>query len=406
MRAPPVHQNVNEALMVMREAFRDQVEVAVNRDGNLVYVNPHLNSQDPACVPDLDNVRSTLAAKIENELAPACASIEELRRHIKTRLPSLSDVDFKTDNPAIPFLQCEWEELLKANDPVACAEFVSTKKVMARREKLVDFLRKSLPPAGGLTPLEDNLYQITLLPSTKQQNQMLQKFMTNANRGINTSLNITQQLVKDSHRANDLHLLMPSSASERRIVVHLKNAPADQTAEALRKFTEQRHTHQTAKNELPSDRLPQDRQDQSDKNFMQVLSMMSDQTLMNCFDDLQNDMFGIEHMIFNGDGDARFRQLLTDSRGNPTLTFRSNRLSRSLIAPDISIDSLALKSPTRGEPVNDKNHTFSFKAGVVVDKSEAEQGKLSARFLGPPELSISFSLDWKKIDPVLAKAWP
>jgi hypothetical protein len=406
MKPSTQFQTVNEAMLVMREAFRDQVQVAINRQGDLVYANHHRNNTAPIDLTDPEKTRSVLTAKIENELASSFKSLAELRGHIKEKLPSLREVDFKPDNPAIPVLQCEWEALLSQTDPAKRAEFDHSKKIMARREKLVDFLRNSLPPNGEITPFADNLYEATLTPSQEQQERLLNAYENNAYRSINSTLNITDQQVKDSRRDRDLHMLMPATPDKKRDVVHLKNAAPEQTAAALRELTKQRHTRRTSIAENTPARLPQDQLDSADKNFMQVLSMMSDQTLMVRLGDLQSMLFSSENLLFNSDDEARLRQMMLDNDGNPVMTFSLQKLSRSLIAPDISMDALPLKSPTRGTPVGESNSTFTFRAGVMIKRSDAEQGRLRAQFIGTPELNIRFSLDWQKIDPILAKAWP
>lgn len=402
MRASQAHQTVTDALMVMREAFRDQAEVAVNPDGNLVYVNPSRKDQDPASRSDPEMVRIVLAAKIENELAAQWRSLDELRRHIKSKLPSLAEIDFKPENPAIPLLHHEWEELLKETNPISRAEFVSNKRVMARREKLVDVLREALPKNGVLTPLNDNRYEATLIASEAQQEEMLTAFTNNKYRSIDTSLNITNQLVKDSHRANDLQILMPARGDIKRETIHLSHAPAEQTADALKNLTELRHTRQTE----VSKKSPQDQSDSADRNFMQVLSMITDQTLRNHLSELRTGMLGNGPVIFNPDNATSHRQLAIDNDGNPIITIREETLSRSFVALDVAIDALGLKSPPKNVSIDNENSTFSFAAALTLSRKDAEQGMLRARFIGPPELSIKFSLDWQKIDPILAREWP
>ncbi len=402
MRASQAHQTVNDALMVMREAFRDQAEVGVNSDGNLVYINPSRKNQDLASRPDAEIVREVLAAKIENELASQWRSLDELRRHIKTKLPSLAEIDFKPENPAIPLLHHEWEELLKETSPVSRAEFVLNKRVMARREKLVDVLREALPKEGMLTPLNDNRYEATIVASEAQQEEMLTAFINNKYRSIDTSLNITSQLVKDSHRANDLQILMPTRGDIKRETIHLIHAPAQKTADALKKLTELRHTRQSE----VSKRSPQDQSDSAERNFMQVLSMMTDQTLQNHLSELRAGMLGDRPVIFNPDNTISLRQLAIDNDGNPVITIREETLSRSFVAFDVDIDALGLKSPPKNASINNENSTFSFTASLTVSRKDAEQGMLRARFTSPPELSIKFSLDWQKIDPILARKWP
>jgi hypothetical protein len=388
--------------MVMREAFRDQAEVGVNPDGNLVYVSPSRKDQDSASRSDPEMVRVVLAAKIENELASQWRSLDELRRHIKTVLPSLAEIDFKPENPAISLLHHEWEELLKETNPVSRAEFVSNKSVMARREKLVDVLREALPKNGVLTPLNDNRYEATLVASEAQQEEMLTAFTNNKYRSIETSLNITNQLVKDSHRANDLQILMPARGDIKRETIQLNYAPAEQTADALKHLTELRHTRQTE----VSKKSPQDQSDSADRNFMQVLSMITDQTLRNHLNELRTGMLGDRPVIFNPDNPTSLRQLTIDNDGNPIITIREETLSRSFVALNVVQDALGLKSPPKNAPISNENSTFSFAAALTVSRKDAEQGMLRARFIGPPELSIKFSLDWQKIDPILAREWP
>ena len=60
---------------------------------------------------------------------------------------------------------------------------------------------------------------------------------------------------------------------------------------------------------------------------MQTLSMMVDQTLLNDLDALQKSMLGNQPLIFNRDGDHRYRQLLIDNDGNPVLTITEERLA-------------------------------------------------------------------------------
>jgi hypothetical protein len=402
MRASQAHQTVNDALMVMREAFRDQAEIGVDPDGNLVYVNPSLKDQNPASRSEPGMVRAVLAAKIENELGAQWASLDELRRHIKTKLPSLAEIDFKPENPAIPLLHHEWEELLKETNPGSGAEFVSNKRVMARREKLVDVLRKALPKNGVLTPLNDSRYEATLVASEAQQQQMLTDFANNNYRTIDVSLNITKQLVKDSYRTNDLQILLPARGDIKRETIHLNRAPAQQTADALKYLTQLRHTRQTE----VSKKSPQDQSDIADRNFMQVLSMITDQTLRNHLNNLQTDMLGNRPVIFNRNNVTSLKQLAIDKEGNPIITIREDTLSRSFIAYDVSSNELELKSPPQNTPISNENSTFSFAAALTVSRKDAERGILSARFIGPPELSIKFSLDWQKIDPALAREWP
>ncbi len=402
MRASQAHQTVNDALMVMREAFRDQVEVGVNSDGNLVYINPSRKNQDLASRPDAETVREVLAAKIENELASQWRSLDELRRHIKSKLPSLDEIVLKPENPAIPLPHHDWEELLKETNPVSGAEFASNKRVMARREKLVDVLREALPKNGVLTPLNDNRYEATLVASEAQQEEMLTAFTNNKYRSIKTSLNITNQLDKDSHRANDLQILMPARREIKRETIQLNHAPAEQTADALKYLTELRHTRQTE----VSKKSPQDQSDSADRNFMQVLSMITDQTLRNHLNNLQADMLGNRPVIFNPDNATSLRQLAIDNDGNPLITIREETLSRSFVALDVTIDALGLKSPPKNAPIGNENSTFSFAAALTISRKDAEQGILRARFIGPPELTIKFSLDWQKIDPILARQWP
>jgi hypothetical protein len=402
MRASQAHQTVNDALMVMREAFRDQAEVGVNPDGNLVYVNPSRKDQDPASRSDPDMVRVVLAAKIENELAAKWRSLDELRRYIKSKLPSLDEIDLKPENPAIPLLHHEWEELLKETNPVSGAEFTSNKRVMARREKLVDVLREALPKDGVLTPLNDNRYEATLVASEAQQEEMLTAFKNNKYRSIDTSLNITNQLAKDSKRANDLQILMPARREIKRETIQLNHAPAEQTADALKHLTELRHTRQAE----VSKKSPQDQSDRADRNFMQVLSMITDQTLRNHLSELRTGMLGDGAVIFNPDHATSHRQLAIDNDGNPIITIREETLSRSFVALDVAIDGLGLKSPPKNTPISNENSTFSFTAALTVSRKDAEQGILRARFIGPPELTIKFSLDWQKIDPILARKWP
>jgi hypothetical protein len=402
MRASQAHQTVSDALMVMREAFRDQAEVGVNPDGNLVYINPSRKDQDRASRPDPEKVRSVLAAKIENELAAQWRSLDELRRHIKTKLPSLAEIDFKPDSPAIPLLHHEWEELLKDTDPVGRAEFASNKRVMARREKLVDVLRKCLPSDGILTPLNDNCYEATRTPSKAQQEEMLNAFNNNKYRSINTSLNITNQLVNDSRRTHDLQILMPARGGIHRETIHVNHAPAQQTANALKKLTELRHAPQA---EI-SKNSPQDLSDSADRNFMQVLSMVADQTLQNHLSELRTGMLGDGPVLFNPDNVISLRQLAIDNDGNPIITIREETLSRSFVAFEVAIDSLELKSPPKNTPITSENSTFSFKAALTLSKADAEQGILNARFIEPPEMNVKFSLDWQKIDPILAREWP
>lgn len=402
MRASQAHQTVNDALMVMREAFRDQAEVGVNPDGNLVYVNPSRRDQNPASRSEPGMVRAVLAAKIENELASQWRSLDELRRHIKSKLPSLTEIDFKPENLAIPLLHHEWEELLRETNPVSGAEFASNKRVMARREKLVDVLREALPKDGVLTPLNDHRYEATLVASKAQQEEMLTAFTNNKYRGIDTSLNITHQLVKDSPRDNDLQILMPTRGDIKRETVHLINAPAEQTADALKKLTDLRHTRGSE----VSKKSPQDQSDTADRNFMQVLAMMTDQTLRNHLHEFRAGMLGGGTVIFNPDNATSLRQLAIDNDGNPVITIREDTLSRSFVALDVAIDALGLKSPPKNTPISNENSTFSFTAALTVSRKDAEQGILRARFIGPPELTIKFSLDWQKIDPILARKWP
>jgi hypothetical protein len=328
--------------------------------------------------------------------------LDELRRHIKSKLPSLAEIDFKPENPAIPLLHHEWEELLKETNAVSCAEFVSNKRVMARREKLVDVLREALPKNGVLTPLNDNRYEATLVASEAQQEEMLTAFTNNKYRSIDTSLNITNQLVKDSHRANDLQILMPARGDIKREKIQLNHAPAEQTANTLKHLTELRHTRQTE----VSKKSPQDQSDSADRNFMQVLSMITDQTLRNHLNELRTGMLGNGPVIFNPDNATSLRQLAIDNDGNPLITIREETLSRSFVALDVAIDALGLKSPPKNAPISNENSTFSFAAALTVSRKDAEQGILRARFIGPPELTIKFSLDWQKIDPILAREWP
>lgn len=245
MKTSNAPQTAREALMVMREAFRDQAAVGVSSAGELVYVNPDRPGNTSIDVASPDEVRNVLTAKIENELARSHTSIEQLRTHIKKTLPSLAAVDFRADNPAIPVLLCEWEELLKQTDPVRSAEFQTDKRMMARREKLVDFLRNCLPAEGELTPLPNNHYEARISASVDQQQQILGAFEVNQYRDIDTALNITKQLVKDSPRLNDLRILMPARAEAKREVSHLHHAPANQFAAALQQLTRLRHTRQS-----------------------------------------------------------------------------------------------------------------------------------------------------------------
>lgn len=402
MRASQSHQTVSDALMVMREAFRDEVQVAVSSDGNLVYVNPNRKEHDPAVRPDPDTVRGALTAKIENELAPRWGSADELRRHIKAKLPSLAEIDFNPNSAAIPLLHHEWEELLKETNPVGCAEFISNKKVMARREKLVDVLRQSLPMDGVLTPLNDNRYEATFTPPQADQEEMLRSLENNKYRGIDPSLNITHQLVLDSRRTDDLQILIPTSDDKKRETIDIKHLPAKQTADALKKLTERRHT----RGPDVSKKSPQDQTDSADKNFMQVLSMMTDQTLSNHLVEIQSGMSRDGALIFNPDSKTSRRQLAIDNNGNPIITFRQEILSRSFVAVNVSIEALALKSPPKNMPLTSENSTFSFNAALTVSREDAEQGVLRARFISPPEVNIKFSIDWQKIDPILAKTWP
>lgn len=392
--------------MVMREAFRDQAGVGVNPAGELVYVNPDRPDKASVDLASPDDVRKVLAAKIENELARSHTSIEQLRTHIKKNLPSLGKVDFEPGNPAIPLLLCEWEALLKQTDPVRSGEFQTDKRVMARREKLVDFLRGWLPTGGDLTPLGNNQYEASIHPSIEQQAQMLEDFEHNNYRGIDASLNITKQLVKDSPRSNDLQILMPGRRDAKREVIPLRHAPETAAAAALQALTRSRQVRDTDAGATSRVNKPQDQLDTSDRNFMQVLSMMTDQTLLNHLDSLQADMLGNHQLIFNRDDEQRRRQLLIDNDGNPVLTITEEKLSRSFVAMDIGIHPLPLKSPPRGVPISSETATFSFRAALTIGKADAEQGRLRARFIAPPELNIRFALDWKRIDPILANVWP
>ena len=402
MHASRSHQTVSDALMVMREAFRDQAEVGVSSDGNLIYVNPNRKQPDPVSRPDPATVKAVLTAKIENELAHRWRSADELRRHIKDKLPSLAELDFKSDSAAVPLLHYEWEQLLKEANPTGCAEFISSKRVMARREKLVDVLRQSLPKDGVLTPLRDNRYEATFIPTKIAQEEMLRAFDNNKYRGIDTSLNITRQLVLDSRRTNDLQILMPAGDGMKSETVHLKHPEAEQTADTLKKFAELRHTHE----HKVSKKSPQDQTDSTDKNFMQVLSMIADQTLCNHLHELRSGFASDGLVIFNPDSTNTLRQLAIDNDGNPVITFREEMISRSFVAVNVSIEALALKSPPKNTPVTSENSTFSFNATLTVSREDAEQGFLRTRFISPPEMSIKFSLDWQKIDPILAREWP
>lgn len=402
MRASQSHQTVNDALMVMREAFRDQAEVGISSDDNLVYVNPNRRDQDSAIRSDPDAVRGVLTAKIENELAPRWGSADELRRHIKAKLPSLADINFKPGSAAIPLLHHEWEQLLKETNPVRCAEFVSNKRVMARREKLVDVLRQALPKDGVLTPLDDNHYEVTLTASQADQAEMLQSFENNKYRSVDPSLNITHQLVKDSRRTNDLQVLNPPRHDIKRETIHLEHPKPKQVADTLKKLTELRHTRESD----VSQRSPQDQTDSADKNFMQVLSMMADQTLGNHLNELRGGMAGDGTVIFNPDSRRNLRQLAIDNDGNPIITIREETLSRSFIAVNVTNEAFALKSQPKNTPITSANSTFSFNAALTVSRKDAEQGLLRARFISPPETTIKFSLDWQKIDPILAREWP
>lgn len=401
MRASQSHQTVNDALMVMQEAFRDKAEVGVSAHGNLVYVNPNRNTQHSAIRPDPDAVRGVLIAKIENELAPRWGSADELRRHIKAKLPSLADINFKPGSAAITRLQHEWEQLLKETNPAGCAEFVSNKIGMARREKLVDVLRQALPKDGVLTPLDDNHYEVTLSASQADQEEMLESFENNKYRSVDPSVNITHQLVKDSRRSNDLQVLMPARHDIKRETIHLEHPKPEQVADTLKKLTELRHTREPD----VSQRSPQDQTDSADKNFMQVLSMMADQTLGNHLDELRRGMTGDGTLIFNPDIRRNLRQLAIDNDGNPIITFREETLSRSFIALNVTNDAFALKSPPKNTPITSANSTFSFNAALTVSRKDAEQGLLRARFISPPEVTIRFSLDWTEIDKVLSRTW-
>lgn len=406
MKSIPARQTAQEALMVMREAFRDQAGVGVDPAGELVYVNPDRPDKAAADRASPDDVRKVLAAKIENELARSHTSIEQLRNHIRKNLPSLERVDLAPGNPAIPLLVCEWEALLRQTDPKRSIAFEADKRAMARREKLVDFLRGCLPGGGDLTPLGSNQYEATIHPSTEQQAQMLEDFEHNAYRAIDASLNITKQLVKDSPRSNDLQILMPGRRDAKREVIALRHAPEQAAAAALRALTRSRHLRATGAGEPSHVSKPQDPLESSDRNFMQVLSMMTDQTLLNHLDSLQADMLGNHQLIFSRDDDQRRRQLLIDNDGNPVLAIAEEKLSRSFVAMDIGIQPFPLKSPPLGTPMSNDTATFSFRAAVTLRKEDAEQGRLRARFIGTPELNLRFALDWERIDPILAKLWP
>lgn len=273
---------------------------------------------------------------------------------------------------------------------------------MARREKLVDVLREALPKNGVLTPLNDNRYEATLVATEAQQEEMLTAFTNNKYRSIDTSLNITNQLVKDSHRANDLQILMPARGDIKRETIHLNHAPANQTADALKNLTELRHTRQTE----VSKKSPQDQSDSADRNFMQVLSMITDQTLRNHLSELRTGMLGNGPVLFNPDNATSHRQLAIDNDGNPIITIREETVSRSFVAFDVATEPLELKSPSKNTPITSEDSTFSFKAALTISKADAEQGILNARFIDPPEMNVKLSLDWKKIDPILAKKWP
>ncbi len=403
MRASQAHQTVSDALMVMREAYRDQTEVGVNPDGNLVYVNPNRKDQGPASPSDPKMVRIVLAAKIEQELAAQWRSLDELRRHIKSKLPSLAEIDFKPENLAIPLLHHEWEELLKETNPVRRAEFVSNKRVMARREKFVDFLRSCLPSGGAIIPFTGYRYETSVVPPKEQQEQILEKFKKNDFRKIDTRLNISAQLVTDSHRQN-LQIHLPAIASESAVIIELNHATPEATAAALRKLTERRRQLTRADTKIGA-QSPQDIQELADKRFMQVLSRLSDQTLLNILNELIVSATGNEKLVFSGSEAAYPKQLTIDQNGNPVITLESKIMSRSVMAYEVSSDELPLESPQHGTPVNDSNWTIHFKAVVTIDKTDAEQGKLRARFIGEPEVTLRMSPDWQKIDQVLARAW-
>jgi hypothetical protein len=195
---------------------------------------------------------------------------------------------------------------------------------------------------------------------------------------------------------------MPTRGGIKRETVHLIKAPAAQTADTLKKLTELRHTRESE----VSKKSPQDQSDTADRNFMQVLSMMTDQTLRNHLHEFRAGMLGGGTVIFNPDNATSLRQLAIDNDGNPVITIREDTLSRSFVALDVAIDALGLKSPPNNTPISNENSTFSFTAALTVSRKDAEQVLLRARFISPPELSIKFSLDWQKIDPILARQWP
>jgi hypothetical protein len=195
---------------------------------------------------------------------------------------------------------------------------------------------------------------------------------------------------------------MPARGDIKRETIHLNHTPANQTADALKNLTELRHTRQTE----ASKKSPQDQSDSADRNFMQVLSMITDQTLRNHLSELRTGMLGNGPVLFNPDHATSLRQLAIDNDGNPIITIREETLSRSVVAFDVATEPLELKSPSMNTPITGEDSTFSFKTALTISKADAEQGILNARFIDPPEMNIKFSLDWQKIDPILARTWP
>ncbi len=405
MKAYQAHQTVNQALIVLRQAFLDEAQVAINSDSNLVYVNPARRDPAPFKIPDPVAVREILAAKIEHELAPFHNSMDALRLHIKQELPSLNEVGVKEDDQVIPSLLHEWEEMLKQIDPAGSANFAKDKRIMARRETLVKFLCSCLPASGTLTPLDGQRYEALLTSSPEQMQMVLDSYQNNGNRSIDPELNITNQLIKDSHRQDDLHVLIPTEIGARRGATQLKFATKEATADALRTLTAERHRRSDTA-ALASENAPKDRSDLADKNFMQVLSMMSDQTLRNQLDDLKAMMMGNGAVIFETSRLNSSRHLLIDAAGNAVVTVREEHNAKSLYATAFFVDPIALEATSSDTSLHEAKPTMSFNAAVMVEKADAEQGLLRPRFIGRPELAISFSIDWKKMDQLLARKWP
>lgn len=377
--------------------------VAIDDRCNLSYVNPDLPGKAVPVKPDMDAIRRVLSAKIENELAPFSNKMTALRAHIKRKLPSLDKLELRDGDPSVPLLQYEWEEILKQTAPAEHAACLSGKRVMARREKFVDFLRSHLPPGGAIIPFYGYRYETSVVPTKGQQEQLLDKFEKNDYSKIDTRLNISAQLVMDSNRQN-LQIHLPAIASESAVIIELNHATPEATAAALRKLTERRHQLTSADTKIGA-QSPQDIQELADKRFMQVLSRLSDQTLLNILNDLIVSATGNGELVFRGSESAYPKQLTIDQNGNPVITLEGKIMSRSIIAYEVSSDELPLESPQRGTPVNDSNWTIRFKAVVTIDKTDAEQGRLRARFIGEPEVKLRMSPDWQKIDQVLARAW-